>query len=145
MSKISLSTNKSADVILIRKDRAIILQVRDDIPTISNPGCASTFGGHIEPDEEPIDAALREVNEETNLSLRKDCLAFYALKHIDKENYGLDLDIYYYLAKDIDDSNLKVFEGAGHIVVHNEQELSQAKPTRIVKEVVEQLLSELHP
>lgn len=48
----------NAEVILVRNDGAIILQVRDDKPGIANPGLIATFGGHIEKDEEPLGAAF---------------------------------------------------------------------------------------
>ncbi len=67
----------NAEILLVRKDGSVILQVRDDKPGITNPGLVSTFGGRIESGEEPLEAAVREINEETNLGLKKNQLRFY--------------------------------------------------------------------
>lgn len=52
-----------AGVILVQ-DGAVLLQHRDDIPTIRFPGCWAIFGGHVEAGETPEEAARREVEEE---------------------------------------------------------------------------------
>lgn len=52
-----------AGVILVRNG-AVLLQHRDDIPTIRFPGCWAIFGGHVEEDESPEAAARREIEEE---------------------------------------------------------------------------------
>lgn len=46
-----------AIAILYRQDR-FLLQLRDNIPSISHPGLWAFFGGHIEPGE-PLEAAMR--------------------------------------------------------------------------------------
>ena len=52
-----------AGVILVREG-AVLLQHRDDIPTIRFPGSWAIFGGHVEAGETPEAAARREVEEE---------------------------------------------------------------------------------
>jgi 8-oxo-dGTP pyrophosphatase MutT (NUDIX family) len=52
-------------VVLLRDDGAALLQHRDDISTISDPGLWVFPGGHVEPDETPRDGAAREMEEET--------------------------------------------------------------------------------
>ena len=54
-----------AGVVLLRDDGAALLQLRDDIPTIQDPGIWVVPGGHIEPGETPRDGACREFLEET--------------------------------------------------------------------------------
>lgn len=56
---------RAACVLLLRDDGALLMQHRDDSPTISFPGCWSIPGGAIEPDETALDAAARELVEET--------------------------------------------------------------------------------
>lgn len=50
---------------MLRHDGAALLQHRDDIPTISDPGLWVFPGGHLEEDELPRDGAAREMEEET--------------------------------------------------------------------------------
>lgn len=53
-------------VVLLRGDGAALLQHRDDIPTIQDPGLWVMPGGHVEPGETPEQGAAREFQEETN-------------------------------------------------------------------------------
>lgn len=52
-----------AGVILIQNG-AVLLQHRDDIPSIRFPNTWAIFGGHVEPGETPEGAARREIEEE---------------------------------------------------------------------------------
>lgn len=52
-------------VVLVRGDGAALLQHRDDIETISDPGLWVFPGGHVEPGEAPDAGAAREFEEET--------------------------------------------------------------------------------
>lgn len=53
-------------VVLLRGDGAALLQHRDDLSTISDPGLWVFPGGHLEPGETPREGAIREVEEETS-------------------------------------------------------------------------------
>lgn len=57
-----------AGVILHREGR-VLLQHRDDDPAIRYPGAWAIFGGHVDPGENPEDAARREIHEELGLRL----------------------------------------------------------------------------
>lgn len=60
--------NRTSDVcgvVLLRDDGAALLQLRDDIPEIEDPGIWVFPGGHMETGEKPEDAARREFLEET--------------------------------------------------------------------------------
>lgn len=52
-------------VVLLREDGGALLQLRDDIPTIMDPGIWVFPGGHIEEGESPLEGAMREFEEET--------------------------------------------------------------------------------
>jgi 8-oxo-dGTP diphosphatase len=54
--------------ILVRDDR-LLMQLRDDIPTIVYPGTWALFGGHMEAGETPTEAIVREILEEINYPL----------------------------------------------------------------------------
>lgn len=64
----------AACVALLRADGAVLLQLRDDVPTISFPGHWSLPGGSIEPGESPAAAALREFAEETGYRIAPEAL-----------------------------------------------------------------------
>jgi 8-oxo-dGTP pyrophosphatase MutT (NUDIX family) len=51
-------------VVLLR-DTAALLQHRDNTPAISAPGLWVFPGGHVERNETPVEAAIREFEEET--------------------------------------------------------------------------------
>jgi 8-oxo-dGTP pyrophosphatase MutT (NUDIX family) len=62
--------HRYAGVVIVTDSGKIIGQKRDDRPDIDNPGRIGTFGGTVEPGENPRQAAWRElVQEETNLKL----------------------------------------------------------------------------
>ncbi len=128
--------NANAEILLVRSDGAVILQLRDDKPGISNPGLISSFGGHIEDGEEPIDAAVREINEETNLGIIKDQLQSYRTCHKTKEIHGEDWDVYYFAVSDVTEKGLEVYEGAGYTIIRNKEELEKAKTTVLLREVL---------
>jgi len=52
-------------VVLLRDDGAVLLQHRDEIPTINDPGLWVFPGGHVEQGEAPAAGAAREFEEET--------------------------------------------------------------------------------
>jgi 8-oxo-dGTP diphosphatase len=52
-------------VVLLDEAGQVLIQLRDDIPTIADPGCWVVPGGEIDPGEAPEDGARRELLEET--------------------------------------------------------------------------------
>lgn len=127
----------NAEVILVRRDGALILQQRDDKPGITNPGMVASFGGHIEANEKPVDAAIREINEETNLSLKKSDLKFFGKYRKTKQIHGEDWDVYYYVANDVDDRALKVYEGQGYKIIKSLKDLDKLDTSVLIREVLE--------
>jgi ADP-ribose pyrophosphatase YjhB (NUDIX family) len=75
---VTLSPAKSilqvVGVVLLRDDGAALLQHRDNIPTISDPGLWVFPGGHLEWGESPREGAAREMEEETCYRSRDLCL-----------------------------------------------------------------------
>jgi 8-oxo-dGTP pyrophosphatase MutT (NUDIX family) len=126
----------NAEILLIRQDGAVILQTRDNKPDITNPGLVSSFGGHIEAGEEPIEAAVREINEETNLGLTQDQLQFYRTCHKTKAVHGEDWDVYYFVAQYISTEHLAVYEGTGYTVIASKEKLKHTKTTVLLKQVL---------
>lgn len=54
---------------LVTPDGQLLLQLRDDKPTIPYPNTWTLFGGAVEPGEPPVDAVVRELEEELELAL----------------------------------------------------------------------------
>ncbi|NJK68841.1 MAG: NUDIX domain-containing protein [Microcoleus sp. CSU_2_2] len=54
-------------IFLILPNGQILVQLRDNIPGIASQGMVSTFGGGVEIGESPMQAAVRELEEETCL------------------------------------------------------------------------------
>lgn len=52
----------------------LVGQLRDDLPSIDNPGRIGPFGGSALASEDPRQAVCRELGEETNLDLRPEDL-----------------------------------------------------------------------
>ncbi|MGQ9888198.1 MAG: GNAT family N-acetyltransferase [Aggregatilineales bacterium] len=63
-----LARARSVGAILVNPRGQILLQQREDKPELLYPGCWSTFGGAVEPDETPDEAVRRELLEEIELS-----------------------------------------------------------------------------
>lgn len=56
-------------IVILHQDYKYLMQLRDNIPHIAAPGCWGLFGGHLELDETPEIALVREVKEEINYDI----------------------------------------------------------------------------
>jgi 8-oxo-dGTP diphosphatase len=59
-------------MILTQKGEILLQQRDDDCPRY--PGCLATFGGGIEPGEQPLQALVRELNEELGAKVNESSL-----------------------------------------------------------------------
>jgi 8-oxo-dGTP diphosphatase len=64
-----------ADVVILTSQNKLLLQHRP-LTWQTSPGRVNLFGGHVEFGEQPIEAAAREINEETGGILSPDDLLF---------------------------------------------------------------------
>jgi 8-oxo-dGTP pyrophosphatase MutT (NUDIX family) len=112
---------ETTSVILVRDDREYVLQHRDDLPTIADPGSYSTWGGRVEADDgSPERGAVRELREETNINIKEDQLIDLGSEvvparspHIKRQEVRV-----YYFAVDIDNNlSITVHEGQGLAVI----------------------------
>lgn len=63
-------------VAILYQEGRFLMQLRDNIPTILYPGFWAFFGGHVEPEETPIEALKREVQEEIGYTLSVEPVKF---------------------------------------------------------------------
>lgn len=105
-----------AGVFIIAPDNKIIGQLRDDKPGIDNPGKVCTFGGTVEPDEDPKTAAWRElVKEETNLKLSLDDLK-PVMDDVSWRELTIEWEVKHFFYARITDeqlADLEIYEGQG--------------------------------
>ena len=125
-----------AGVILVRPDQTILMQQRDESKDIQNPGTVSFFGGAVEADEQPIQAALRELREELQLELQPEDLALFGTYMKTIEKHGVDRECYIYLAKISDEMQLHLREGQSIVRVGNQEELARLQLSALASEVL---------
>lgn len=127
----------NAEIILVGKSGELVLQQRDDKPGITNPGMVSSFGGGVEEGESALEAAKRELKEETNLIIDESRFVLYGDYFKDKETHGEDWKVSYFVVQDVDYSDLEVYEGQGYVVVRSLEELNEMKPSVLFRKVAE--------
>ncbi|MDR2524503.1 MAG: NUDIX domain-containing protein, partial [Candidatus Nomurabacteria bacterium] len=133
-------TKSAAAVLLVRKDGAIILQHRDEKKGIYQSGLTSVFGGGIEKGELPANAALREISEETNLKLNESDLEYFG-KYREREERDASLPIqewdnFVFMARDLDDFGLEVYEGQGFEVIKSEKDFETKRVSDVARRVI---------
>lgn len=114
--------HRYAGIIIVTDSRKIIGQRRDDIPGIDSPGKISTFGGAVEPGEDPLNAAWRELTqEESNLKLSiediKPLFTDTAWRQLTNE-----WEVRYFYVVRISDKtleNMQVYEGPGWTIINS--------------------------
>lgn len=108
-----------AGVLLVDAEGNLITQHRDDKPGINSPGLASFFGGTLEPeDASPLAAAVREINEETNLNLQAANLEQFITYDFTLSDDRLEHEVIF-IAKGISTDGLEVYEGQDYRVVRD--------------------------
>jgi 8-oxo-dGTP pyrophosphatase MutT (NUDIX family) len=95
----------AAGVVLLRTDRAALLQLRDDIPGLSEAGKWVFPGGHPEPGESLELCALRELFEETGYR----CGALDPLIDLDDAESQMHLRFFWSLFDGL--QNIRCLEG----------------------------------
>jgi len=81
-----------ANALLFDADDKLLIYLRDDKPSIPFPNRWDLFGGHLEHNETPIEALIREIQEELGIAVtditffkRYECLqgdAYPNIKHV---------------------------------------------------------------
>lgn len=130
-------TGHNAEIILVGRNGELILQQRDDKPGITNPGMVTTFGGGVESGESELDAAYRELHEETSLQISKDRFVKYGDYWKTKDVHGEDWKVTFFVVKDVDYDNMEVYEGQGYVVINNKDDMDKYPTSKLFQEVAE--------
>jgi len=91
-------------VILEDAQGRVALQLRGNVATIANPDRWGLFGGHAEADEEPLQAAVREVQEELTCVLEPVKMKFLQSYH--RSPYKEYFIYHYFVNNELKDANL---------------------------------------
>src|SRR5437868_5622392 len=107
-----------ASVLLVLPDSRYVLHRRDK-KAAASPGLLGFFGGEIEKNEMPEQAALRELSEETSISIneiRLNFLAKYQIPEPEKSTPGVKT--FHLFRTEIKDTDFEVLEGVGKEIYH---------------------------
>lgn len=100
-----------ACVVLVDPRGRLLLQERDEHPVI-DPEKWGMCGGHLEPGEDPLTGALRELAEETGVVLSPDDLQLVESLEVFHEAHGSwDPMTFYAAGVDLDDDDIVCGEG----------------------------------
>lgn len=105
--------SKWSGVILLTPNGDVIAMHRDNTANIRDPGCYGIFGGAAEGDETPLETAIREIHEETNLSVPAADFEFFKLYEQERDNLSVPAQLSIFVLKDINPNTLKIYEGQG--------------------------------
>lgn len=90
---------------------AVLVQLRDNKPTIPYPNCYSTFGGSIDQGEKPEEAARRELKEELDYyPKRLEVVGVYRPE-------GYPVHLYRIVDEHIDPETIDVREGQAALLI----------------------------
>jgi 8-oxo-dGTP diphosphatase len=106
-------------VVLVNERGEILLQLRDDIPTITDPGCWAVPGGGQDPGESLEETARREFLEETEYTL--DAITLVFERDLDRGSGFIEHQAYF----------LAAYDGLQKLVCHEGQRLEFVGPDRL--------------
>ena len=108
-------------IFLILPNGQIVAQLRDNIPGIASQGMLSTFGGGVDIGESPMQAAVRELEEETCLKTNYEMEFITTFIHKKTRNNQTVLqENYLFLARISKIDRIEIKEGVGFVVLRKD-------------------------
>lgn len=101
---------------LIEQDGKWHLQLRDGDPKIGAAGLIGGFGGKIEPNEDPLEAICRELNEETSLTPTTDQMTKLGLVEVVSDHQLEPVKVLAHTYHLLLESGMEVFASEGQLV-----------------------------
>ena len=117
------SVREGTSALLVSTDGRLLMQLRDDLPHVSDPGKISLFGGRREGSETFLECVVREIHEEIGYYLppeRFELIGRYFGP--DHSTPGGTLHGEVFLARDVPIDRLRVTEGRLEIVAIDDLE-----------------------
>lgn len=111
---------------LFQKDGSAILQIHKSPSTH-----LSAFSTNVQEHEEPIDAALRVITEETNLTLDKERLIFFDTRQVPEKKQ----ETCYFGITQVDIGQVRILDGTHLVAIHDAEALETTAPP-LLKEVL---------
>jgi len=118
-----------AVVILERKGK-VLMQLRDNIPTILFPNHWGLFGGHVEENETPVECAIRELREELDYKIDEDKLRLFIKTKLNGK------DLFVFRAQYPEDKEIIFNEGSA-ARFFSKEELKEIKIVPIIRDCFE--------
>jgi 8-oxo-dGTP pyrophosphatase MutT (NUDIX family) len=117
------SHREGTSALLVSTDGRLLLQLRDNLPHVSDPGKISLFGGRREGDESFLECVVREIHEETGYYLppeRFELIGCYSGPDHSMPNGTLHGEVF--LVRNVPIDKLTVSEGRLEIVAIDQLE-----------------------
>lgn len=112
-----------ACVVLVDRRGRLLMQERDEHPVI-DPEKWGLCGGHLEPGEDPLTGAVRELDEETGVVLAPADLELVEQLQVFHAGYGTwDQMTFYAAGVDLDDGDITCSEGRQIVFVEPDRVL----------------------
>lgn len=113
--------NSIVRIFLILPNGQIVAQLRDNIPGIASQGMLSTFGGGVDIGEDPMQAAVRELEEETCLKTNYEMEFITTFIHQKtRNNQAVLQDNHLFLARISNIDGIEIKEGVGFVVLRKD-------------------------
>lgn len=108
-------------IFLILPNGQIVAQLRDNIPGIASQGMLSTFGGGVDIGESPMQAATRELEEETCLKTDYQMEFITTFVHQKtRNNQSFLQENHLFLARVSNIEAIEIKEGVGFVVLRKD-------------------------